>query len=103
MAITTAIGDLFHSVYEMFLTIFGTIYNLISSFFLAIIHFFQDFVNLITSVLGGVIEVAGGVGKFVLGNVVMLGVVSAGIYFYVNNQQQQGRSVKPATAMKKTT
>ena len=66
MSITTAIGDLLHSFYELFLTIFGTFYNIITGFLMAIVHFFTGILQMVGDILGGFADVAGGIGKFAL-------------------------------------
>ncbi len=40
MSLTTAITDLLPLFYELFASIFGTIYHVVSSFFIAILNFF---------------------------------------------------------------
>ena len=67
MAITSAIGDFVHSIYELFASFFGAIYNVISGILVMILNFFRGIVDLFADVFGGVFEVLGGVGKFLLG------------------------------------
>ena len=67
MAITSAVGDFVHSIYELFASFFGAIYNVISGIIVMILSFFRGIVDLFADVFGGVFEVLGGVGKFVLG------------------------------------
>lgn len=67
MAITTAISDLFSSIYELFASIIGTIYTIIASFVSAIVNFVSGIFTLSGDVVQGVVDVVGGVGKFILG------------------------------------
>jgi len=99
MTITTAFNDLIHSVYELFASFFGAIYSIVSSIVLAVGNLFRDFFNLVSSVFGGLVDLVGGIGKFIFGNIVLIGVVAAAGFFYVNYQKQQGRRVTaPAVA-----
>lgn len=65
MAITTAINDLFSSIYELIASILGTFYAIIHSFITAILGFVQGIFTLTADVLNGLVDVAGGVGKFI--------------------------------------
>lgn len=92
MAITNAIEDLFASIYELFATVFSTIYNILQTFVNAIISFFSGIVNMFGDILSGAVDIVGGVGKFLLGNIVIIGLLAAGAYIYVQ-YTAQGRQV----------
>ncbi|EON95748.1 hypothetical protein UCRPA7_8887 [Phaeoacremonium minimum UCRPA7] len=94
MAVTTAVEDLFKSFYELFASIFNTIYNVLHAFVATIVNFFVGILNLVRDVLSGVVDIAGGLGKFVAGNIVLIGIVAAGGYLFVRYQAQQGKPVK---------
>lgn len=64
MAITTAINDLFSSIYELIASILGTFYAVIHSVINAILGLVQGFFTLVSDVLSGVVDVAGGIGRF---------------------------------------
>ncbi|KAL2208021.1 hypothetical protein CC79DRAFT_1333842 [Sarocladium strictum] len=64
MAITTAISDLFASFYELFASIIGTMYSMVHALFSAVVNFVTGIFTLIADVLGGFVEMAGGIGKF---------------------------------------
>ena len=67
MAVTTAVEDLFKSVYELFASVVGTVVTLVQTFLNAILSFFSGFVNMIAQIFSGVVDVVGGVGKFIFG------------------------------------
>ena len=109
----SAFEDLFKSLYELLAAIISTIVNIFQSIISVIIGFFTSIVNLFGDVLGGLVDVAGGVGKFVAsklpilrskvyhrswliypGNIIILGIVAAGIFVFL--RVQQGRPVIPA-------
>ncbi|KXH40482.1 hypothetical protein CNYM01_07929 [Colletotrichum nymphaeae SA-01] len=92
MAVSNAIQDLFSSIYELLSSIFNAFYHVLQTIFNTIIGFFTGLVNLITDVFQGAIDVAGGLGKFVLSNFVIIGVIAAGGYAYVR-YTSQGRQV----------
>lgn len=65
MAITSAINDLFASIYELLASVFNTVYTIIHSILSAVLGFVQGLFNLIGDVVSGLVDVTGGVGKFV--------------------------------------
>jgi hypothetical protein len=65
MAITSAIGDLFKSFYELFASILNAAYTVIHSVFLAVYNFIAGIFTLAGNLLGGLVDVTGSVGKFV--------------------------------------
>ena len=65
MAVTSAINDLFASIYELLASVFNTFYNIIHSILSAVLSFVQGVFNLISDVVSGLVDVTGGVGKFV--------------------------------------
>jgi hypothetical protein len=66
MSIGTAIGDLIHSIYELFSSILGGIYNAFHAIFAAIFGLFNGLFVLIGDVFKGAFDVVGGVGKFLI-------------------------------------
>ncbi|TDZ20740.1 hypothetical protein Cob_v006336 [Colletotrichum orbiculare MAFF 240422] len=92
IAFAKAFEDLFKSFYELIASIFSTFYHILQTFFQAIIGFFTGIVNLTADVFSGVIDVVGGVGRFVLGNIVIIGIIAAAGYAYVR-YTAQGRQV----------
>ncbi|KAF4943433.1 hypothetical protein FGADI_13422 [Fusarium gaditjirri] len=92
MAITTAISDLFSSIYELLASVFNTFYSVIHSILSAILGFVQGFFNLIGDVVSGLVEVTGGVGKFVASNAAILAIGALGAFAYVR-YTAQGRAV----------
>ncbi|KAK4135221.1 hypothetical protein BT67DRAFT_448864 [Trichocladium antarcticum] len=97
MAVTNAITDLVKSIAELFSSVFNAVYSIVHSFITNILALLASFLALFGDLGKGVIDLVGGVGRFVAGNVVVLGVVAAAGYAYirfVQQPQQQGR--KPA-------
>ena len=65
MAITSAISDLFSSIYELFASFFGAIYAVIHGAFMAVWNFIVAILSLVQNVITEAIHLTGGVGKFV--------------------------------------
>ncbi|KAL1844744.1 hypothetical protein VTK73DRAFT_1875 [Phialemonium thermophilum] len=91
MSILAAINDLFRSVYELAASIAGTALHTVQSLVSAVVGLFTGFVRLIQDLLHGAIDVVGGVGRFVIGNIVILTVLSVAGYAFLRLRQQQQR------------
>lgn len=89
-----AFEDFFKSIYELFASIIGTFASLINTLVTTVLNFFSGVINLFLDVGKGAVDLVGGIGKFIAGNIVVLGVIAAGVYVYT--RQQQGRPVVPA-------
>ncbi|KAK3940191.1 hypothetical protein QBC46DRAFT_341751 [Diplogelasinospora grovesii] len=105
MAVTSAVNDLIASVYELLASLFSGVYNIVHSIITAVLGLFTGFFTLMADVFSGVVDVVGGLGKFVAGNIVVIGIIAAAGYGFVRYQQTQGRSVTSSAtaAQKKTT
>ncbi|EKJ70299.1 hypothetical protein NXS19_004945 [Fusarium pseudograminearum] len=88
MAVTSAINDLFASIYELLASVFNTVYAIIHSIFSAVLGFVQGLFNLIGDVVSGLVDVTGGVGKFVASNAAILAVGALGAFAYVRYTAQ---------------
>ncbi|KAK5995291.1 hypothetical protein PT974_03692 [Cladobotryum mycophilum] len=82
MAVTTAISDFFHSIYEVIASLLGAVYSLLNNTINAIVNFLTGILTLVREVFGGLIDIAGGVGKFLAGNAVLLSIVAVGAVAY---------------------
>ncbi|GAB1319853.1 hypothetical protein MFIFM68171_10063 [Madurella fahalii] len=98
MAVTSAITDLVKSVAELLSSVFGTAYTIVHSFLSGLIGLFAGFFAFIGDLTKGVFDVVGGVGRFIAGNIVILGILGAAGYAYVKfiQPQQQQQGSKPA-------
>ncbi|KAJ4294965.1 hypothetical protein N0V88_005205 [Collariella sp. IMI 366227] len=94
MAITNAFTNLIKSIGELLSSVFGAAYAIVHSFITGVFNLFAGFFAFIGDLGKGVFDLAGGVGKFVAGNVVILALIGAAGYAYmrfVQQPQQQGR------------
>lgn len=99
---SAAIEDLLKSFGNLFAGVFGTISNIVTGFFSMIVHFFTSFADLITGTFKGAVEMIGGLGRFIAGNLVLFGILAAGLVAYQRFVVQGGQP-KPITQAKKTT
>ncbi|KAK0631052.1 hypothetical protein B0T17DRAFT_488754 [Bombardia bombarda] len=94
MAVTSAVSDLVKSVAELFSSLVGAVYTIVHTFFAGILHLFSGFFAFIGDIFAGVLDLVGGLGKFITGNIVILGILAIGVYGYFHFTQQgqlQGR------------
>jgi phage-related protein len=89
MAITTAVADLFKSAYELVASLFAAVSNAFSAVFSMLASLVTSFMTLVGDILLGVLDIFQGVGKFVLGNIILLALVAAGGFAFVRYQKQQ--------------
>ncbi|KAK1756480.1 hypothetical protein QBC47DRAFT_380034 [Echria macrotheca] len=108
MAVTTAVTDLFASFYELFASIVNAAWTIVHSFIMGIAGLFTGVFTFFADIFKGLFDVVGGVGKFVTGNFVILGVIAAGAFAYfrfTEQGQMQARNLgakSSAVANKKT-
>lgn len=57
-------------------------------------HLFAGIINMILEFFKGVVELAGGIGKFLFGNILVIGVLVAAFFGFLEYQRRQGRTVK---------
>ncbi|KAL2020011.1 hypothetical protein VTK56DRAFT_8914 [Thermocarpiscus australiensis] len=94
MAITSAVTDLFKSLAELLSSVFGAAYAIVHSFVSGLFGLVSGFFAFVQDLGKGAVDLVGGVGRFVAGNIVALGVIAAAGYAYmrfVQQPQQQGR------------
>ncbi|UNI22766.1 hypothetical protein JDV02_008626 [Purpureocillium takamizusanense] len=93
MAITTAVSDLFNSFYELLSSVFGAAYAIVNSVVGAVVGFVTGIFKLVGDVLGGAVDIAGGVGKFLAGNIVLISVGALLAFAFVRYTAQGQRAV----------
>ncbi|KAK3985235.1 hypothetical protein QBC44DRAFT_335493 [Cladorrhinum sp. PSN332] len=103
MAITSAVSDLISSILELVSSFFGAAYTIAHSFVAGILGLFTGFFTFVGDIFQGVFDIVGGVGKFVAGNIVFIGVIAALWYGYVQfvAKNPQARGVTNGAGTKK--
>ncbi|OAA50698.1 hypothetical protein NOR_01148 [Metarhizium rileyi] len=100
MALTTALSDLFNSIYELFASCLSTIYAVIHAAFSTVWNFIASIFNLVLGVFREAVHLTGGLGKFVASNFVALIVGGLLVFAYLRFSATTTRT-QPA-AQKKT-
>jgi hypothetical protein len=67
MAVTNAITDLIKSIGELLSSVFGAAYAIVHSFISGALSLFAGFFAFVSDLAKGVVDLTGGVGKFVAG------------------------------------
>ncbi|EPS31727.1 hypothetical protein POX_d06080 [Penicillium oxalicum] len=93
-SIIGSVKDLIASVFEVIFSVFRGAFDLFSDLITALVHTITGFFQMVLSTIGNVFEAAGGVGKFVASNIVVIALIAAGIFGYLQYQARQGRTVK---------
>ncbi|KAK2067219.1 hypothetical protein P8C59_000978 [Phyllachora maydis] len=88
MAVTSAVGDLVASIYELFASFVGAIVSLVQGLFNMIAGFVGGLVHLVRDVFAGVFRAVGGLGNFVFGNMLVIGVVGVVAYLVLQASKQ---------------
>ncbi|EFZ02786.1 hypothetical protein X797_000737 [Metarhizium robertsii] len=100
MTLTTAVSDLFQSIYELFASILSTIYAVIHAAFTTVWNFVASILSLVQSIVREAVHLTGGVGKFVASNFVALIVGGLLVFAYLRFSATPSRA--GPVAQKKT-
>ncbi|KAF1358602.1 hypothetical protein EJ07DRAFT_166839 [Lizonia empirigonia] len=93
-SIVKSLSDVFASLLELVWSFFTTAGDLVQKTASFVLKFFSEIVDLFVNFFRGLIDLAGGVIGFVLGNVLMLGVLAAIVFGFLQYQRNQGNTVK---------
>ncbi|KAL6705110.1 hypothetical protein ACN47E_007369 [Coniothyrium glycines] len=92
-SIIKALSDLFTSALELVWSLFTTAGDLVQKTAQFALKFATEVLDLVVNFFRGLIDLAGGIVSFVLGNVLMLGVVAVAVFGFLQYQRSQGRAV----------
>ncbi|KAJ8114098.1 hypothetical protein OPT61_g3936 [Boeremia exigua] len=93
-SIVKSLSDVFTSLLELvwsFVTTAGDLVQKTASF---VLKFFSEVIDLFVNFFRGLVDLAGGIVGFVLGNILMLGVLAAIVFGFLQYQRNQGNTVK---------
>ncbi|KAJ5887556.1 hypothetical protein N7495_007597 [Penicillium taxi] len=93
-SIIVSIKDLVASIFEVIFSLFHSAFAVVRGVFTTAIDFLTSVLNLVLDTIKGTLEAAGGVGKFVIGNIFTIAIIGIGAVGYLQYQRSQGRSVK---------
>ncbi|MCJ1477803.1 hypothetical protein MMC13_006476 [Lambiella insularis] len=91
--IVESIGNIISSIMGLFASIFQTILDIFASIFHAIISAIQSVFSVIGTLGRDLVDLMSGLVGFLLGNIVIIGVLIAAFVGYTVFQQRQGKSV----------
>ncbi|KAL1792515.1 hypothetical protein ACET3X_009022 [Alternaria dauci] len=92
-SIVHALSDLFKSLVELVWSFFTTAGALVQKTAQFALNFATEIIDLVVNFFRGLVDLAGGIVSFVLGNVLMLGVVAAAVFGFLQYQRSQGKQV----------
>ncbi|KAF1814948.1 hypothetical protein P152DRAFT_455992 [Eremomyces bilateralis CBS 781.70] len=117
-SILTSISDLIASIFKVVGSIFSQALHAVEGVSSMVVHFFTGLLSMVQDVFVGLAKAVGGVGNFVIGmtplellcrkltriepgNVVVLSIIAAGGYLFLQYQQGQGQGREPIAAKKR--
>lgn len=112
-SIITSVKDLINSVFEVIFSVFHAAFDTTSELIAVVVNSVIGTLKLALRTVGGTLEAAGGVGKFIAsklwflstilclkalmfheGNIIVIALIAGGAYGYLRYQSRQGRPVK---------
>ncbi|KAH8711831.1 hypothetical protein GQ44DRAFT_626558 [Phaeosphaeriaceae sp. PMI808] len=93
-SIINALSDMVASVVELIWSFFTTAAHLVQNTANFALKFASEIIELVVNFFTGLVDLAGGIVSFIVGNVVMLGVLGAAVFGFLQYQRSQGRTVQ---------
>ncbi|KAJ5653891.1 hypothetical protein N7490_000894 [Penicillium lividum] len=93
-SIITSIQDLISSIFELIFSVFKTGFNAVYGLLHAIIDVIVGTFQMALYTVGDTLKALGGIGKFIASNIVVIALIAAGGYGYLQYQRRQGRTVQ---------
>ncbi|CAI6342503.1 unnamed protein product [Periconia digitata] len=93
-AIVKSLSDLVYSLFEVVASFFTTAGHLAQNTFEFALKFLNGALALVVDFFKGLVELAGGIVGFVLGNLAILAVLAIGSFAFLQYQRKQGNTVK---------
>ncbi|KAJ5202077.1 uncharacterized protein N7498_006740 [Penicillium cinerascens] len=93
-SLITSLKDLVASIFEVIFSTFKGAFDAVYGILLAFVNFLVGIASMALHTVKGTLEAAGGVGKFIASNILVIAVIAIGAYGYLDYQRRQGRSVK---------
>jgi len=92
--LVSGITDIFHSIYELIASFVLTIWGIVSTIVDQVVSFVAGIFSLVSHTVVGLFEVVGETGKFLIGNIFVIGLIGLGAFVWLRYQAQQGNTVK---------
>ncbi|KAF2438174.1 hypothetical protein P171DRAFT_372236 [Karstenula rhodostoma CBS 690.94] len=93
-SIIHGLSDLAKSLVEVVWSLFTTAGDLVQKTVEFVLRFFTGAINLVIEFFQGLVDLAGGIVQFVLGNIAMLAILGLAFFGFLQYQRSQGRSVQ---------
>ncbi|KAK3214764.1 hypothetical protein GRF29_19g1192282 [Pseudopithomyces chartarum] len=93
-SIISSLTDLAKSLVEVVWSLFTTAGDLAQKTIEFVLRFFTGALNLVIEFFKGLVDLAGGIVQFVLGNVAMLAILAVAFFGFLQYQRNQGNTVK---------
>ncbi|KAF9729604.1 hypothetical protein PMIN06_012802 [Paraphaeosphaeria minitans] len=93
-SIIHSLGDLAKSLIEVVWSLFTTAGDLAQKTVEFVLRFFTGAINLVIEFFRGLVDLAGGIVQFLLGNIAMLVILGLAFFGFLQYQRSQGRSVQ---------
>ncbi|KAF2119648.1 hypothetical protein BDV96DRAFT_684192 [Lophiotrema nucula] len=75
-------------------SIVQSVSDLVKSFFEVIYSLFATAVNVVVNFFQSLVDLAGGLVQFIFSNILILGVIAAAVFGFLQYQRSQGNTVK---------
>jgi len=93
-SIAHALSDIVSSFLELIGSIVETIFNIFRGAIDVVVQFVTGLVSMVLELFKGALHTAGGVGQFLASNIVVLLVMGAAVFGFLQYQRSQGRTVQ---------
>ncbi|OAL02029.1 hypothetical protein IQ06DRAFT_346629 [Phaeosphaeriaceae sp. SRC1lsM3a] len=93
-SIINAVSDVAASVVELIWSFFTTALHLVENTAQFAAKFATEIIELVINFFKGLVDLAGGIVSFLVGNVIMLAVLAAAAFGFLQYQRSQGRPVQ---------
>ncbi|KAF2732842.1 hypothetical protein EJ04DRAFT_578035 [Polyplosphaeria fusca] len=93
-SIISSLSDLVQSVFEVIWSFITTAGHLVQRTLGFGLHICEVAVNVVIEFFKGLVDLAGGIVEFVVGNLLILGVLAAAFVGFLQYQKKQGNTVK---------
>ncbi|KAF2705285.1 hypothetical protein K504DRAFT_494195 [Pleomassaria siparia CBS 279.74] len=93
-SIVNSLTDLFKAIIGVFWSFFTTAAHLVENTGIFVFKSAEGVVNLILEFFKGLVELAGGIIQFIVGNLIVLGLIAAAGFAFLQYQRKQGNTVQ---------
>ncbi|KAJ5808040.1 hypothetical protein N7474_009309 [Penicillium riverlandense] len=97
-SVITSVKDLVTSVFEVIFSVFKSAFDAIYGLLAAVFDLFVGTIRMALRGVGNTLEAAGGIGKFIASNIVVVAIIAGCVYYgYLQYQGRRGRPAKVGT------